>query len=170
MTITAYTFVGMYQNVLDVAAHLLTKGADYAASQGVSESEMLDWRLIEDMHPLRFQIMVICNFTRKWPAAFAGLEAPADVSADLDLAGFKAAIADAKAYLAALTPEAFGGRDEVMLTIPLGDGSMKPTLPAARWLTGFGTTNIYFHLSTAYDILRAKGAPIGKIDLFAAGL
>ncbi len=56
------------------------------------------------------------------------------------------------------------------LTIPIGDGTLKPTLPAGRWLTIFATTNLYFHLSTAYDILRAKGVPIGKMDLFAAGL
>ena len=47
---------------------------------------------------------------------------------------------------------------------------MEPTLPAGRWLTVFATINLYFHLSTAYDILRAKGVPLGKPDLFAAGL
>jgi hypothetical protein len=47
---------------------------------------------------------------------------------------------------------------------------MKPTLPAAQWLTVFATTNLYFHFSTAYAILRSKGVAIGKIDLFASGL
>ena len=47
---------------------------------------------------------------------------------------------------------------------------MEPTLPAAQWLTVFATTNLYFHFSTAYGILRSKGVPIGKIDLFASGL
>ena len=47
---------------------------------------------------------------------------------------------------------------------------MEPTLPAGQWLTVFATTNLYFHLSTAYGILRAKGAPIGKPDIFASGL
>ena len=170
MTVTAYSFVGMYALVLDAAEHLLTKGAEHAAATGVSESEMLDWQLIGDMQPLRFQIMVVCNFTRQWPARVADLPLPESVSADLDLAGFKAAVTDAKTYLAALTPEQFEGRDQAPLTIPIGDGGMKPTLAAGRWLTVFATTNIYFHLSTAYDILRAKGAPIGKMDLFAGGL
>ena len=44
---------------------------------------------------------------------------------------------------------------------------MEPTLPAGQWLSVFATTNIYFHLSMAYAILRMKGVPIGKIDLFA---
>ena len=44
------------------------------------------------------------------------------------------------------------------------------TLPCGQWLTVFAATNLFFHVSTAYDILRAHGVPIGKIDLFAAGV
>ena len=113
--------------------------------------------------------MVVCNFTRLWPARVAGLPLPAEVTADLDVAGFQAALADARAYLAALKPEQFAGRDDVPLTVTIGNG-MSPTLPSAQWLTVFATTNIYFHLSTAYGILRSKGVQIGKIDLFAGGL
>ena len=43
-------------------------------------------------------------------------------------------------------------------------------MPASQWLSVFATTNIYFHLSMAYAILRMKGVPIGKIDLFAGRL
>ena len=170
MPAASYTFVEMYAHALDSAAHLLTKGAEFAKSKGVSEKDMLDWRLIEDMHPLAFQVMVICNFSRQYPARVAGLEDPKSIAADLDVAGLHAAIAEAKAYLAALKPEQFEGRDEMPLTVPIGDGSMKPTLPGLRWLSIFATTNLYFHLSTLYDILRARGVPLGKTDLFTAGL
>jgi hypothetical protein len=169
MTVNLYTFIDLYSRQLTTAAHLLAKGAEHAKATGVSESEMLDWRLIEDMQPLRFQITVLCNFTRAWPARVAGLEVPPDVAADLDLAGFMAAISEAKAYLASLTPEQFAGRDDVPLTVTIGTG-MEPTLPSGQWLTVFATTNIYFHLSTAYGILRSRGVQIGKIDLFAGGL
>jgi hypothetical protein len=169
MAINLFSFVGMYTRVLDTAAHLLTKGADHAAAIGASEADMLDWRLIEDMQPLRFQMAVVCNFPRQWLARAAGLPVPDDVAADLDLAGFKAALAEAKAYLAALTPEQFVGRDDEPLTVTIG-GGMSPTLPAGQWVSVFATTNLYFHLSTAYGILRSKGVQIGKIDLFAGGL
>ena len=46
---------------------------------------------------------------------------------------------------------------------------MEPTLPAGQW-TVSATTNLYFHLSMAYSILRARGVQIGKVDLFAGGL
>lgn len=169
MTVNLYTFVDLYSRQLTTAAHLLTKGAEHAKTLGVSEAEMLDWRLIDDMQPVRFQMMVVCNFTRLWPARVAGLPLPAEVTADLDVAGFQAAISDAKAYLAGLTPDQFAGRDDVPLTVAIGTG-MEPTLPASQWLTVFATTNLYFHLSTAYGILRSKGVQIGKIDLFAGGL
>ena len=168
MTISLISFVGMYTRALDTAAHLLTKGVEHAAATGVSEADMLDWRLIDDMQPLRFQLMVVCNFPRQWLARAAGLPVPEDVSADLYAAGFKAAIADAKAYLAALTPEQFAGRDDEPLTVTIGAG-MSPTLPVGQWVS-FATTNLYFHLSTAYGILRSKGVQIGKPDLFAGGL
>jgi hypothetical protein len=169
MTVSLYTFVDLFARQLATLDSLLAKGAEHAEAQGASESDMLDWRLIEDMQPLRFQAMVVCNFASLWPARVAGLPLPAEIGVDLDLTGFKAAIADAKAYLAGLTSEQFAGRDDVPLTVTIGTG-MEPTLPASRWLTVFATTNLYFHLSTAYGILRSKGVPIGKIDLFANGL
>lgn len=169
MSVNLFTFIGLYSRLLDTASHLLRKGDDFAKAQGVSEADMLDWRLIEDMQPLSFQIMVLCNFTRQWPARVAGLPAQEAIAADLSLEGFQTAIAEAKAYLAALTPEQFAGRDEVPLTVQIGTG-MEPTLPSGQWLTVFATTNLYFHLSTAYGILRSKGVQIGKPDMFAGGL
>lgn len=169
MTVSLFTFVDLFSRQLTTLDHLLAKGAEHAKATGAAVDAMLDWRLIEDMHPVRFQAMVVCNFARQWTARAAGLEVPEAYPDTLDLAGFRAAIAEAKAYLAALTPDQFDGRDDVPLTVQLGT-QMEPTLPAAQWLTVFATTNLYFHLSMAYGILRAKGVQIGKIDLFAGGL
>ncbi|WP_394762472.1 DUF1993 domain-containing protein [Phenylobacterium sp.] len=169
MTTNLFTFIGLYSRLLDTAASLLKKGDAFAKAQGVSEADMLGWRLIDDMAPLAFQIMVVCNFSRQWPARVAGLPVPEAIEADLSLAGFQTAIAEAKAYLATLTPKQFADRDDVPLTVEIGTG-MTPTLPSAQWLTVFATTNLYFHLSTAYGILRSKGVPIGKPDMFAGGL
>ncbi len=170
MTINLFSFVDLYRRALDTTAHLLTKGADYAAAHEVSETEMLDWRLVDDMAPLRFQVMVVVNFSKQWTARVADLPVPDDIGTELSLTEFQAAIVEAKQYLAALTPEQFAGRDEVPLTVSIASGAMEPTLPAGQWLTVFSTTNLHFHLSTAYGILRAHGVQIGKADLFASGL
>ena len=164
-----YTFVDLFARQVVATRHLLAKGAGHAAANGVAEREMLGWRLIDDMHPLSFQLMVVINFSTQWTARAAGLPEQPGIEADLDADTFQAAIDDAKAFLATLTSAQFEGRDEVMITHKITD-TMEPTLSAAQWLTVFATTNIYFHISTAYGILRAHGVPLGKIDMFASGL
>lgn len=169
MTVSLFSFVNLFDRQLTALDHILKKGAAHAGSIGASEADMLGWRLIDDMQPLAFQIMVACNFTRQWPARTAGLPLPGEIGVDLSLADFQGEIAASKAYLASLTAAQFEGRDDVPLTHEIGTG-MVLTLPCGQWLTVFAATNLYFHVSTAYDILRAHGVPIGKIDLFAGSL
>ena len=169
MAFTLHSFVGLYDRVLGTLSHILDKGEAYAKEHNIPTDEMLDWKLIGDMAPLRFQISVVANMTRSWTARVAGQPAPQDIEQTLDLVGFRAAIADAKAHLAAIEPGHFTGREEEPLTVKLGE-VIEPTLPAGQWLSVFATTNIYFHLSIAYAILRMKGVPLGKPDLFAGGL
>jgi hypothetical protein len=170
MTTSLYTFVELYRRIVRSATHVLNKGAAHAEANGVSTDAMLDWRLIDDMQPLRFQISVVCNFSKQWTARVAGLPVPEDVPVELDIAGFYTALAASEAFLDTLKPEQFAGRDDVSLKVAIANGTMEPTLPAGRWLTVFATTNLYFHLSTAYDILRSRGVPLGKADLFTDGL
>lgn len=169
MAVCLFTFAEIYSKGLGTLDHILTKGAEFAAAQGVSEADMLEWRLIDDMNPLRFQAMVPINFAKQWIARAAGVAVPDDIAPDLDLAGLRAEIANAKAYLATLQAAQFDGRDDEALNVTLGNG-FSPTMPIGQWLTGFATTNFYFHLSMAYAILRSRGVPIGKVDLFAGGL
>ncbi len=169
MTINAYAFVGIYDHVLRATAHVLEKGRAHAEAEGISEREMLGWRLIEDMQPLSFQLEVVCSFSRQWLARVAGLPVPDRLATDLDIAGFQRAIVDARNYLANLKPEQFEGRDAIDITTTLVPG-LSLTRTGEQWLTIFATTNIFFHLSTAYDILRARGVPIGKADLFPGWL
>jgi hypothetical protein len=131
VAVCLFTFVDLYSKGLSTLDHLLEKGAEHARAIGASEAEMLEWRLIDDMNPLRFQCFVVINFAKQWTARAAGLEVPADIPNDLDLAGVRAAIVEAKAYLAALKPEQFEGRDDVALTVMLGTG-FEPTFPAGQ--------------------------------------
>ncbi len=165
-----YSFVELYARALETVDHLLGRGAAFAAEKGISEQELLGWRLADDMNPLSFQLAVAINFCNGWVARGAGLAIPEAIEgAAQDVANFKAAIAAARAFLDSVTPQQINDRDGALITFKIGD-IMEPTLPAHRWLTGFATTNIHFHMSIAYAILRMKGVPIGKIDLFPSGL
>lgn len=168
MTVNLFTFVDLYARVLGTSEHLLVKGVEHAKGIHVSEQDMLNWRLIDDMQPLKFQLMVVCNYAQQWPARVAGISVPPDVSDQLDASGFRTAISTARSFLSGLRVEQFNSRDNIPITFTVGTG-MELTLPAAQWLMVFATTNLYFHLSTAYGVLRARGVQIGKRDLFASG-
>lgn len=169
MNVGLHTFVDLYSNALASLSGLLAKGAAFAAEKGVSEEEMLGWRLAEDMFPLRRQAQVVISFSRQWPARAAGRPAPASLEGETSVAEFQAAITEAQAELAGLSAADFEGKGETPFTMKLGD-AMEPTLPIGQWLTNFATTNIYFHLSIAYAILRVKGVPLSKPDMFGGGL
>ena len=168
MTLGLYSFVGLYSQGLETLANVLKKGVEHANAIGASEAEMLGWRLAEDMFPLRRQAQIVCSFASQWPARAAGLAVPPAVEGESSVSDLLDAIEVAKAYLKDLKPEQFEGRDEAPLTFDIGE--LKPSLPIGQWVGGFATTNFYFHLSMAYAILRMKGVPLGKRDLFAGGL
>lgn len=168
--ISLYSFVDIYRRALATADHLLKKGAAHAAADGGAEADILGWRLAEDMHPVSFQCEVVINFSRNWIARAAGVAVPDSINgADLTLDQIYAEIASAKAFLDGISAEQLAGRDDAPVTFKIGD-IMEPTLPAAQWITGFATTNIHFHLSILYAILRKQGVQLGKIDMFPTGL
>lgn len=170
MTVTLHSFVAIFDRALATCTHLLDKGAAFAAQQGISDADMLGWRLAEDMHPLSFQVGVVINFSRSYLARAADIAIPDNITAaELDLGGLKAAIADARAYLATISPEQLAGRDDVPLTVQITD-AMQPTLPVEQWVSNFALTNVSFHTSMVYAILRSNGVAIGKIDMFSTGL
>ncbi|WP_334161304.1 DUF1993 domain-containing protein [Phenylobacterium sp.] len=168
MTTDLYSYVRGYSRAMTTLQHILRKGAEHAAASGVPESEMLRWRLAPDMFDLRQQAITVVQFTQQWLARAADLPQPAPIEGEPDLAEILARAAEAQAFIDGLTPAQFEGRDDVPLTFNLGQ--VEPTLPVGQWIAGFATTNVWFHLSMAYAILRNRGVPLGKRDLFAGGL
>lgn len=170
MTVTLHSFLAIYTRATDAATHLIGKAEAFAAERGIAEAELLGWRLADDMHPLAFQIAVVADFTAGWTARAADMPVPERTNwAETDLNGFKAALAASRASVSSIAADQLAGRDLVSLTVELGNG-MQPTLPVERWIASFATTNIHFHLSMIYAILRMKGVPLGKIDIFPTGL
>ena len=82
MATDLFSYIELYRRIVHTTGHVLAKGAAFAESQGVSSDDMLDWRLIDDMQPLRFQVAVVCNFTKQYAARVAGIAVPGDVDAD----------------------------------------------------------------------------------------
>jgi hypothetical protein len=150
------------QTVSAVSA-FLEKGRAHFDQAGRGLESIVETRLHDDMLPFRFQLLSVAHHT--WGAiegAKAGIFRPPGGGGDLDYAGLQARVAEALASLQALSPDevnALEGRDVIF---ELGPRNMPFT--AEGFLLSFSMPNMHFHATTAYDILRQEGVPLGKRD------
>lgn len=163
-----HVLVRRFAAALATLEHLLGRARIHAAERGLSEEAVLEWRLAPDMYTLRQQAKAVIDLAQQWAARAAGLEVPAPQPAGQDLNALLRAAGDARNLVDGVTEEQLAANADKEITMDLGPVS--PIMPAARWLVGFANTNLHFHLSIAYGILRANGVPLGKSDLFAGGL
>lgn len=164
MAITLYdATVRSFLQTLGGVEGFLAKGLEHCRATGLDPAELVETRLIPDMHPFRFQVQSVAHHSKgAVEAVQSGSFAPPPPIPPLDYQGLQALVADARQTLAALTPEtvnAWEGRD---VAFQIGERSMPFT--AEGFLMSFSLPNVHFHAATAYDILRMKGAPIGKRD------
>lgn len=168
MTISLYdATVRSWLQGLGAAEGFLAKGVAHCRTEGLDPLAMLDIRLWPDMLPLRFQIHSVVHHST---GALAGVRAgvfrpPADLP-ELDYPGMQAKVSEAIAALRALDAaevDALQGRDLVFDF----RGRQLP-FTAEDFLLSFSLPNFWFHTTTAYDILRHKGVPLGKRDFLGA--
>ncbi len=154
--------VGSYLRILDAVTGFLGKGREHCETNGIDLNDVVETRLIDDMLPFRFQLVSVAHHSL---GAIQGVEAgvfkpPSPL--DQDYAALQALVADARQGLGQYSPDVvngFAGKDMVFRM-----GSLAMPFTAENFLLSFSLPNFYFHATTAYDILRMKGTPIGKRD------
>jgi hypothetical protein len=155
--------VANYLQILGAVGGFLEKGLTHFREKGIDPAEVVATKLAPDMLPLWFQIVSVAHHSRgAMEAARNGVFVPPSGKPDLDYAGLQALVTEARQELSALTPEAVDtlvGRD---VTFKIGERALPFT--AEGFLMSFSLPNFFFHAATAYDILRHKGAPLGKRD------
>jgi hypothetical protein len=155
--------VANYLQILGAVGGFLDKSLSHFRDNGVDPAEIVETRLTADMLPLRFQIVSVVHHSRgAMEAAKNGVFTPPSGRPDTDYTALQALVTEARAELSALTPEtvnALVGRD---VTFRFGERALPFT--AEGFLMSFSLPNFFFHATTAYDILRHKGAPLGKRD------
>jgi hypothetical protein len=155
--------VANYLQILGAVGGFLEKALIHFREKGIDLAEIVETRLASDMQPFRFQIVSVAHHSRgAIEAAKNGVFAPPSGKSDLDYAALQALVTEARNELSALTPEvvnALVGRD---VTFKLGDRALPFT--TEDFLMSFSIPNFFFHATTAYDILRHNGAPLGKRD------
>jgi hypothetical protein len=135
---------------------------DKTLAAGVSEATLLEARLAPDMHPLPRQIQMASDSAKGAVARLAGVEPPAMPDTETTIAELKARIAATIAYVNSIEAAALDGAEDREVVLKFPGAEMK--FSGADFLTGFALPNFYFHITIAYALLRANGAPIGKMD------
>ena len=155
--------VPIFKQMLLALSDVLSKGEAYAEARKVAPAVLLQSRLAIDMFPLVRQVQIACDFAKSVTARLAGIEVPAYEDNEQDFAELKARIAKTVALLDAMTPVQFEG--SAGLDIVLRPGTPKEKkLNGHAYLLAYGMPQFFFHVTTAYNLLRHAGVDIGKKD------
>jgi hypothetical protein len=164
MTISLYdASVGSYLQILPAMSALLDKAAAHFESQGVALDEITEARLHADMLPLRFQVISVAHHSVGTIEAMrSGVFSPPKYDASLDFAALKAMLASATSDLSALSAKEVDDMAGKAMEFVMGD--LRLPFSTENFVLSFSLPNLHFHATTAYDILRQKGLPLGKRD------
>lgn len=155
--ITIPQYVKMLKN-LNV---ILDKGAQFAESKKIDIEVLLNSRLAADQFSLIRQVQIACDGAKLGAARLAGKEAPVHEDKEKTLPELKARIDDVINYLGTFSPADFQGAHERKISQPRWEGKY---LTGAEYAIEYALPNIYFHITTAYSILRHNGVEVGKKD------
>lgn len=141
---------------------ILEKGRAFANEHDMPHTALLDARLFEDMAPLTAQIQRASDAAKFTAARMGRIEAPIFKDEEKSFDDLQARIAATMAFLETVPSDAMDGREDAEIVLPTPGGSY--AFKGSSYVLDFALPNFYFHVTTAYDLLRHKGVPIGKRD------
>jgi hypothetical protein len=157
----------VFEISLNALSAILDKAEAHAASKKIEPTVLLQTRLTPDMFPLLRQVQIATDLAKNGAARLAGVEAPRYEDTETTFEQLKARLAKTIAYLKTLDGKQIDGAGEREITFPLGPTN-KGHMKGADYLNYFVLPNVYFHVATAYAILRHCGVEIGKRDFLGA--
>jgi hypothetical protein len=158
--------VPLFVRGLKVLATLLAKGEEFAAEKGIVPEVLLGARLAEDMLPLSAQVQRASDASKLCVQRLSGSDAPKFPDDETSFQQLQERVANTIAYLESVAAAELDASNDK--TIQLNWGSFAPTFNGEEYLLSFGLPNFYFHIVTAYDILRNQGVKLGKLDYIGA--
>ncbi len=157
--------VAVLDHGLAVLASLLDKAAAHAAAAGYDVDVLSGARLFPDMLPLTRQVMIATDMAKGAAARLAGVEVPKWEDTETTFEQLQARLAKARAFLAGFTPAQYEGAEHRAIEIKTPSRAFQFT--GEQYLLKWVLPNFYFHLTTAYNLLRHNGVPLGKMDFLA---
>lgn len=153
----------VFKTALTNLAFCLKKAQANAASRNFDGDVLASMRLAPDMLPLASQVRIACDAAKNGTARVSGLEAPRFADDETTLDQLQDRIARTLAWLASVPADAFDGREAQEVTFPIGKEATR-TMNAEAYLMHWAIPNVYFHVTTAYALLRQAGVDLGKGD------
>jgi hypothetical protein len=141
---------------------ILEKGAGHCRENDIDESVMVGARLFPDMFPLARQVQIASDIAKRGGARLAGLEPDAVEDNEKTFHELIERVRNVIAFLDTLEPEQIEGSEDRPITFRLRGADV--TMAGQVFLLNFVMPNVYFHITTAYDILRHNGVVLGKPD------
>lgn len=154
--------VPVFTRGLEQLTHLLDKSLAHAKAHGIDPATLVEARLAPDMLTLAGQVQRASDASKLGVARIAGITAPSFPDEEKTWDDLMARIAKTQAFLASVERAQVDGQEEHDVVVKAGGGEAHFT--AQRYLLQFALPNFFFHVTTAYDVLRHKGMPIGKLD------
>jgi hypothetical protein len=141
---------------------ILDKGAAHAEAKNFAPEVLINARLAPDMFPLARQVQSVSDAAKGCAARLAGIEVPSYPDTETTFPELQERLAKTVNFLESIEPEQIDGSEEREVVLKLRNGEMRFTGQA--YLLSFVLPNFFFHMTTAYDILRHNGVEIGKMD------
>jgi len=162
---SAYAFVLQSAKALKNVDQWLTKASEHAKNKKVEPDVLVDARLVFDQYPLVRQVQAACDSAKTTAAFLAGKAPPSHPDTERTITELHERIKKVLAYLETFKAEDFAGA---------ADSKVSPAFLGGKWLRGedylvtLGVPNFYFHVTTAYAILRGNGVDLGKADFIGS--
>jgi uncharacterized protein len=155
-------FVPGVSNTLQALSQVLAKGAAHCEARKIDPSAFLQARLFPDMFPLVKQVQIACDMAKGGVARLAGIDNPKFDDTEASFAELQARIERTLAFMHSVSPEQIDGSEGKAITLTLPSRTLAFT--GQQYLTTFVIPNVYFHATTAYNLLRQGGVELGKRD------
>lgn len=158
--------VPVFVKHLTALSAILQKAADHCAAKKIEPSVLVGARLFPDMFALARQVQIATDQVKGCVSRLAGVEVPSYADTEATFEDLQARIAKTIAHLESFTPEQIDGTEDKDVSFKIRDNTFD--FKGADYLLGWVNPNFYFHVTTAYAILRHNGVEVGKKDFLGA--
>ncbi len=156
------TTIPYLTHYLKALSTILKKAETHCEERKIDPAALLNFRLFPDMLPFIRQVLIATDFAKGCGARLTGIAVPSFPDEEKTFADLQARIAKTIEFIGGLKKDDFAGAASRDVTVKVG--GKDTTMTGTQYFSGFVVPNFYFHLATAYNILRHNGVVLGKSD------